>query len=708
MAIKQKILCVDDQPANLTALEALLDLPGVDLVKAGSGAEALQMLLEHEHIALVLLDVQMAAMDGYEVAKLMRSHKRSRNIPIIFLTAINKDPRHVFKGYDSGAVDYIFKPFEPRVLLSKVGVFLELDKKSRQLEDALREVRSLRDNNEALLRSVGEGIVGVNRAGLVTFANPAAGEALGLSPNELVGRRFTDFFELSEAPAEVEWANTALVRSCLARNLSMQGMQGTLLRDNDTRTPAEFTASPVRDEHGDVSGIAVVFQDVSQRREYEKKLIQLAEYDTLTGLANRYLCLNIMGQATARATRAGHSVAVLFLDLDRFKQVNDTLGHAAGDDLLRDVARRLRRCVREGDTVCRLGGDEFVIILEGLNAGRYAAVVAEKVITALGEPFSAGSSSVFIGASVGIVTFPETEGDPNTLLRCADIAMYQAKQRGRGNFQFFTTEMQDSVLRARRLETDLRRALTNREFVLWYQPQVSADGRRVTGIEALVRWHAPDGRIVEPDEFIPLAEETGLILELGEWVLREAAYQTQRWHDEGLIDVPVAVAVNLSPRQVRGHSIIETLQNVLSRLTISPNQLVLEITEMMVMNDPEAMIAMLKDIKSRGVRIALDDFGVGYSSFGQLKRMPLDVLKIDRSFIEDVVESTRARDIVQAIIGLGHNLGLQVIAEAVENGAQMRVLAELGVDAVQGFCFYHPMTVDRLEEELRRLRRVRS
>ncbi|MFZ5722949.1 MAG: GGDEF/EAL domain-containing response regulator [Pseudomonadota bacterium] len=700
----QKILCVDDQAANLLALEALIDLPGVALLKAGSGAEALELLLENDDIALALLDVQMAEMDGYEVAELMRRHRRSRRIPIIFITAINKDIRHVFQGYEAGAVDYIFKPVEPRILLSKIGFFLELDRKTRQLEDALQEVRSLKEHTDALMRSVGEGIVGVSREGLITFANPAAASLLGRTTNELVGRRVVDFIEFWEASPGMRWEETPLWRACMSSTLSLHGMSGWLIRPEGERSAAEITASAVRDEHGVLSGAALVFQDVSQRREYEQKLIRLAEYDTLTGLANRYLCLNIMGQATARAQRAGYSVGVLFLDLDRFKQVNDTLGHQAGDELLREVAQRLRTCVREGDTVCRLGGDEFVIIVEGLHAGKHAASVADKVIRALSEPFTVRGTLQFVGASIGIVTFPDTEGDPNTLLRCADIAMYQAKQRGRNNFQFFTAHMQEEVLRAQQLEIDLRRAIDAGEFELWYQPQFDARSGAICGLEALARWRTPDGRLLEPSEFIPRAEETGLIVELGEWVLREAAEQASRWHRSGMLDVPVAVSVNLSIRQVRGRSVLETVRDILGRLDLRPDQLMLEITEHMVLDEPDAMLSLMAEIRELGVRIALDDFGVGYSSFSHLRRMPIDALKIDRTFVEDVGNSARTRDIVRAITALGHNLGIQVIGEAVETAVQRDALCMLGVDALQGYCLCRPLTATQLEAEIPRLR----
>lgn len=701
----QKILCVDDQPANLLALEAIIEMPGVELLKAGSGAEALELLLANDNIALALLDVQMAEMDGYEVAELMRTHRRSRAIPIIFLTAINKDIRHVFQGYDAGAVDYIFKPVEPRVLLSKIEVFLEMDLKSRQLEETLAEVRALRENTEALLRSVGEGIVGVDRGGLITFANPAAAAMLRRTPNEMVGRRLVDFIEMGEATATLRWQDTPLWRACAGGNaLAMHGMSGWLVADDGARIPAEITASAVRDEQGEISGTALVFQDVSQRREYEEKLVRLAEYDTLTGLANRYLCLNIMAQGTARAARAGHSLGVLFLDLDRFKQVNDTLGHQAGDELLREVAQRLKLCVREGDSVCRLGGDEFVIIIEGLNAGRHAATVAEKILKSLADPFLVQGTAQFVGASIGIVTCPETEGDPNTLLRCADIAMYQAKQRGRNNFQFFTPHMQDEVLQAQQLEQDLRRALANNEFELWYQPQISAHTKAICGIEALLRWRTPDGRLLEPEQFIDRAEETGLIVEIGEWVLRQASAQGAHWHREGKLEVPVAVSVNLSIRQVRGRSVLETVSDILSRLDLRADQLMLEITEHMVMDEPEVMLALLAGIRALGVRIALDDFGVGYSSFDHLRRMPLDALKIDRSFVADLESSARTRDVVRAITALGHSLGIQVIGEAVETEGQRDILCELGVDALQGYCLYRPLSASQLEEALPQLR----
>ncbi len=700
----QKILCVDDQPANLRALEEVIALPNVVLLTATSGAEALELLLEHEDIALALLDVQMAEMDGYEVAELMRRHRRSQHIPIIFLTAVNREAHHVFQGYKSGAVDYIFKPFEPTVLLAKIAFFLELDRKTRHLERTLAEIQALRGNSESLMRSVGEGILSVGQNGLITYSNPAAAGMLGFSANELIGRRVTDFLELAEAPAGMVWSETALWRACLSNTVSLQGVSGFLLCADGERAEAEVTASAVYNEAGSIAGTALVFQDVGRRREYETKLVKLAEYDALTGLANRYLCLNIMGQATARAARTGARVGVLFLDLDRFKQINDTMGHAAGDELLCEVAQRLRSCVREGDTVCRLGGDEFVILIEGLNVGTQAAFVAEKIIQSIGEPFQLHGSQQFIGVSIGIATFPETEGDPNTLLRCADIAMYQAKNRGRNNFQFFTARMQDEVYQAQQLESNLRRALRDGEFELWYQPQFSAKNGGICGMEALLRWRTPDGVLQEPSTFIPRAEETGLIIEMGAWVLHEAAKQASLWHAQGILDVPVSVSVNLSIRQVRGHSVLETLRDILKRIDIHPNQLVLEITEHMIHDNIEAMLALIKDIRAMGVRIALDDFGAGYSSFGNLRRMPIDALKIDRSFVSDVAESARTRDVVRAITGLGRSLGVQVIAEAVETTDQRDALCLLGVDALQGFCLCRPMTAEQLIAELPRLR----
>lgn len=691
MTSRQKILCVDDQPANLVALEAVLDMPDVVLLKAASGSEALQVLLENEDIALALLDVQMAEMDGYEVAELMRSHPRSRDIPIIFLTAINKDIRHVFRGYESGAVDYLLKPLEPAILRSKVRVFLDLDNKTRQLQALLKEVRTLRDNHEALLRSVGEGIIGVDLDGLVTFANPVAARMAGLTPGEAVGRRFLDLVHLPGLSPHEAWASSELVRSCLSKSTPLRGIDAGVISREGSVLPVEGTASVLHDAAGRADGISFIFQDVSERRAWQERLVRLAEYDSLTGLANRHLCLTLLGQALARAARNHHPVGLLFLDLDRFKQVNDTLGHAAGDQLLRDVASRLRHATREGDTVCRLGGDEFVIVVEGLHAARNAAVVADKIIHAIAEPFLIEDHAVHIGTSIGIVTYPETPGDAHTLLRHADIAMYRAKSLGRGNFQFFTPEMQEDVLRHQRMEQDLRDALASDRFVLWYQPQVSAVDGTLRGIEALVRWQSPDGRLLEPDDFLPLAEETGLIVPLGEWVLRTACEQAAALDREGLLKVPLAVSVNLSIRQVRSAQLLDTLSKALSGANLKPGQLVLEITEQTVIDDPDRTIGMLNQFRALGLSIALDDFGVGYSSFAQIKRMPLDAVKIDRSLIVDVIESARSRDVVRAIANLGHSLGLQVVAEAVEREGQVPVLRDLGVDVLQGYACHRPM-----------------
>lgn len=693
----QRILCVDDHAANLVALEAVLEMPGVELLLAGSGDEALDLLAAAPDIALALLDVQMGGMDGYQLAERMRSRPELRQVPIIFLTAINKDARHVFQGYESGAVDYIFKPLEPRILRSKVEFFLALDRDKRALRQALDEARVLRDNQSALLRSVGEGILGVDATGAISFANPAAERMLQRDASALAGRPLRDCVQIPELDGEPDWAASRLVRAVLARPDPLAGIQGRALLPDGATRPLEITAAALRGGAPDAHGLTLVLQDVSERREYEARLLKMAEYDSLTGLANRYLCLNLLNQAIARSARTGSPLAVLFLDLDRFKQVNDSMGHAVGDELLREVARRLRHCVREGDSVCRLGGDEFVVILEGMNASHHAANVSDKIIRTLGEVFIVQGSPVFIGASIGIVTYPETTGDADALLRCADIAMYQAKHRGRNNYQFFTGDMQEKVLRAQCLEVALRDALERDAFELWYQPLVRVADDRVVGLEALVRWRREDGTLAMPADFIPLAEETGLIVDIGAWVLGEAARQANLWHEARGIDLPVTVSVNLSVRQVRGHSVIEALHDILARLALPPERLVIEITEHMVMDDPAHMLALLNDIRALGVHITLDDFGVGYSSFGHLKRMPVSALKIDRSFIADIDTSERSRQIVAAIVAMARALDVTPMAEVVETPAQRDTLATLGVEVMQGYCFREPMTVTEVE-----------
>jgi len=425
------------------------------------------------------------------------------------------------------------------------------------------------------------------------------------------------------------------------------------------------------------------------RRQAEERIRHLANYDELTGLYNRSMFSHRLGHALAQARRTDKPLAILFLDLDRFKNINDTLGHAAGDSVLREVAKRLGECLRESDTVGRLGGDEFVVLLEAMLQPMHSAAVAQKLLAAVARPFTFEGQEFHLTASIGISTYPADSKETESLLRNADIAMYRAKEQGKNNYQFYSAQMNVHTLERLALESSLRHALERNEFVLYYQPKIDIGSRRITGMEALLRWQHPSKGLVPPMQFIPLAEETGLIVAIGEWVLRTACTQNKSWRAQGL--PPLRVAVNLSARQFSHENLLQDVEKVLNETGLDPAALELEITESMVMRSPERTTILLNKLKTTGISISIDDFGTGYSSLSYLKRFPIDSVKIDRSFIKELPQDGEDAAITQAIIAMAHGLGLKVIAEGVETGEQVGFLRAHGCDEVQGYYFSKPV-----------------
>ncbi len=462
-----------------------------------------------------------------------------------------------------------------------------------------------------------------------------------------------------------------------------------------TTFPALLTVSAVRDGQGDVINYIAVFSDITALKQSEARLHHLAHHDALTGLPNRNLFVDRLGQAVARAERGRWVVALLFLDLDRFKYVNDTLGHAAGDQLLCDVAERLRACVRESDTVARLGGDEFTVILEGLSRPEEAAEVADKVLASLRRPVTLSGQEVLIGGSIGISLYPPDGTDTRTLIQHADAAMYDAKEAGKNTHRFYHTGLTTRSAERLDLEARLWRALERDEFDLYYQPKVKLPGGEITGSEALIRWRHPEWGLVRPDRFIPVAEETGLIGPIGEWALRHACRQQARWHKQGRPVVPVAV--NISGRQILQGRLAETVARILAETECATRYLELEVTEGFLIEDPERGGAVLQDLKALGIRLTIDDFGTGYSSLAYLQRLPLDVVKIDRSFIRHLPTDREGAAIVQAVVALAHSLDLKVIAEGVETEAQSDFLNAQDCDEAQGYYFSPPRPAGEFE-----------
>ncbi|MBS1156663.1 MAG: response regulator receiver modulated diguanylate cyclase/phosphodiesterase with sensor(s) [Proteobacteria bacterium] len=557
-----------------------------------------------------------------------------------------------------------------------VGVVVDVTER-HQAEEQLRQAATV-------FESTREGVMIVDLDGYILAINKAftdisgysEAESLGQKPNlQNSGRHGPEFFQAM-------W--TTLINTG-----QWQGEIWNRRKIGEVY-PAWLSISTVRDKDSHPTHYVGVFSDISQIKRSEEQLAHLAHYDPLTELPNRLLLQSQLEHALGRAERNGQRAAVLFVDLDYFKTVNDSLGHVIGDQLLIDVAGRLRARIRDEDVLGRFGGDEFLLLLEPIGSPEEAAIVARDILTVLAEPFQLGNNNeAFIGASIGISIFPEDGTSAANLLRDADTAMNQAKQQGRNCFCFYTADMNKKAMAQLELEASLRRAMERNEFVLYYQPKVDLHTGLITGAEALIRWPRDGGRLESPAHFIPLAEKTGLIVPIGNWVIGEACRQLKTWQDTGLRGLQLSV--NVSGRQFHSGDLPALVTQSLERHRIAPGMLELEVTESMLMENPEQTVSMLNALKHSGVKLSLDDFGTGYSSFAYLSRFPIDTLKIDQSFVHDIATKEEAAMICVSIIDLAHRMRLKVVAEGVETEAQMSYLMSRSCDAIQGYYVAKPM-----------------
>jgi diguanylate cyclase (GGDEF)-like protein/PAS domain S-box-containing protein len=527
-----------------------------------------------------------------------------------------------------------------------------------------------------------------NCKGEVTYLNQVAEEMTGWSSDDAIGHPLSEVFNVVDRTTHLTTVSPA--QRAMDENKTVGlAMDCVLLRRDGSELAIEDSAAPIHDRDGHVTGAVLVFHDVTESRAMAIKMAHLAQHDFLTGLPNRVVLTERLGQAIGLARRNYKKAALLFVDLDFFKHINDSLGHLVGDRLLQSVAARLGNCIRTTDTVCRQGGDEFVIMLAEIEHAQDAAHISEKLLEAFSESHRIDGHELHVTLSIGISIFPDDGRDVDTVMKNADTAMYHAKANGRNTYQFFRSEMNTKAMQRLSIQTNLRRALKQGEFLLHYQPKIDLTTGSMSGTEALIRWQDPEHGMIFPDDFISVAEDSGLIVPIGRWVLKEACRQVKAWLDSGLS--PVSVSVNISAVELRHKDFIAGVAQILQETALAPKYLELELTESILMQDVELSTHVLHQLKELGVKLAIDDFGTGYSSLSYLKRFPIDTMKIDQSFVRDVAGNTDDASIVSAVIGMGHNLKQRVIAEGVETHKQLAFLRTHQCDEGQGFLFSHPL-----------------
>jgi diguanylate cyclase (GGDEF)-like protein/PAS domain S-box-containing protein len=688
--IKQ-LLLIEDNAGDARLIREMFNEHGaldIELVRATTMSEAEEQLCQRM-FDIMLLDLGLPDSQGLDAVR--RAHSAAPRVPLVVLTGMD-DESLAAQALQVGAQDYLIKgQIETRGLLRALRYAVE----RKTMEEALFVEK---ERAQVTLNCIGDAVICTDASGNITFLNIVAEKMTSWSRQEANGRPVAEVFQIVDANTRETSPNPMEIS--VEKNCTVHLPANCILvRRDGSEVPIENSVAPIHDREGKPTGAVVVFRDVSAARAMALEMTHSAQHDFLTGMPNRMLLNDRVNQAIAWAQRHAKKVAVLFLDLDGFKHINDSLGHATGDKLLQSVAKRLVDCVRGSDTVSRQGGDEFVVLLTEVGQSEDAAITARRMLQTVAQAHSVDQHDLHVTTSIGVSVFPDDGQDAETLIKNADTAMYQAKENGRQSYQFFKPAMNVRAVERQSIEESLRRALEREEFLVQYQPKVNLKTLEITGAEALIRWKHPVRGMVPPSDFIPIAEDCGLIVPIGNWVLREACKQARTWMDAGL---PLAtMAVNISAMEFRDEDFLDGVFRILRETGLNPAALELELTESVLMKRAESTQSILKILRGSGIQLAVDDFGTGYSSLSYLRKFPIDALKIDQSFIRQITTVPDETTIVTAVISMGRSLKLRVVAEGVETMDELTFLQAHQCEDAQGYYFSRPVLPERFAQLLK-------
>jgi diguanylate cyclase (GGDEF)-like protein/PAS domain S-box-containing protein len=685
------LLLVEDNPGDARLLREMFKEQGahdteLTHVECMSDAE--------KHLALCVVDIillDLGLPDAQGLGAVRRARAIAPRIPLVVLTSLD-DGALAAQALQEGAQDYLIKgQIEARGLLRALRYAVE----RKTMEEALFVEK---ERAQVTLNCIGDAVICTDITGNINFLNLVAEKMTGWTRQEAAGRPMAEVFRILDALSHQTTPDPMEIAVEQNRTVHIPA-NCVLVRRDGFETPIEDSVAPIHDREGRAMGAVIVFRDVSAARAMALQMAHSAQHDFLTGLPNRMLVEDRIAQSTILAGRHLAKLAVLFLDLDGFKHINDSLGHAIGDKLLKSVAGRLVDCVRASDTVSRQGGDEFVVLLSEVAQADDAAISARRILMMLTAPHSIDGRDLHVTASIGVSVYPDDGLDAETLIKNADTAMYQAKENGRQGYQFFKPTMNVRAVERQSIEESLRRALERQEFALHYQPKINLKTGAITGAEALIRWTHPTQGSIPPGKFIPVAEDCGLILRIGNWALHEACKQARIWENAGL---PAAtIAVNISAMEFRDEHFLEGVFAILRETGLDPRSLELELTEGVLMKRAESTETILESLRASGVRLAIDDFGTGYSSLSYLRKFPIDALKIDQSFVRQITTAPDDTTIVTAMISMGRSLKLRVVAEGVETQEELAFLQAHECDEAQGYYFSRPVPPDQFASLLK-------